>query len=187
MSQRTPSSVLDEYLVIESQLGDSSAFARLVERWHPSLVRYAYHFTRDGEAARDVVQESWMVVVRSLRSLRDPARFRAWALRIVANKSRDWVRREQARGRAVRSAGVAAPGDEPTAPNDEATSADDRVQRVRAGLDELKANQRLVLSWFYFERMSVREIAEALSVPVGTVKSRLFHARNALRTRLEET
>ena len=177
MSHRKPSSVLDEYLVVESQLGDSAAFARLVERWHSSLVRYAYHFTQDAEAARGV---------RGLRSLRDPARFRGWALRIVANKARDWVRREQARGRVARSAEAAAPRDEPTGMNAEAASPDDRVQRVRAGLDELEPNQRLVLSWFYLEEMSVREIAEALAVPVGTVKSRLFHARNALRTRLEE-
>ena len=120
-----------------------------------------------------------MAVLRGLKSLRDPARFRTWALRIVANKARDWVRREQARGRVVRRAerssvaGYSAP-------------MSDAVGRVRTGLDELEPNQRLVLSWFYLEEMSVREIAEALAVPVGTVKSRLFHARNALRTRLEE-
>ena len=180
MSERTPSSVLDEYLVVQSQLGDSVAFTHLVERWHPSLLRYAYHFTQDGEAARDVAQESWMAVVRGLRSLRDPARFRAWALRIVANKARDWVRREQARRVATRHAEVAAT-------NGTSTPANDAIQRVRAGLGELEPNQRLVLTWFYVEEMSVREIADALSVPVGTVKSRLFHARNALRTRLEET
>ncbi|NIR42695.1 MAG: sigma-70 family RNA polymerase sigma factor, partial [Gemmatimonadetes bacterium] len=67
-------------------------------------------------------------------------------------------------------------------PNREA----DAMQRVRAGLTELNPRQRLILTWFYLEEMSVREIADALSIPVGTVKSRLFHARNALRARLEE-
>lgn len=120
-----------------------------------------------------------MAVLRGLRSLRDPARFRAWALRIVANKARDWVRREQARGRVAGSA-------QHPPPAAHSTSMTDAISRVRAGLDELEPNQRLVLSWFYLEEMSVREIAEVLALPVGTVKSRLFHARNALRTRLEE-
>ncbi|NIR42694.1 MAG: RNA polymerase sigma factor, partial [Gemmatimonadetes bacterium] len=92
MNERTPASVLDEYLVVESQLGDRVAFARLVDRWHARLLRHAYHYTQDGEAARDVAQESWIAVVRGLRSLEDPARFRAWVLRIVANKARDWIR-----------------------------------------------------------------------------------------------
>ncbi len=179
MNERTPASVLDEYLVVESQLGDRVAFARLVDRWHARLLRHAYHYTQDGEAARDVAQESWIAVVRGLRSLEDPARFRAWVLRIVANKARDWIRRERARRSATRRAEVVATGDEP---NREA----DAMQRVRAGLTELNPRQRLILTWFYLEEMSVREIADALSIPVGTVKSRLFHARNALRARLEE-
>ena len=180
MSERTPSSVLTEYLVVRSQLGDSSAFAQLVERWHARFVRQAHHFTQDGDAARDVAQESWMAVMRGLKSLQDPARFRAWALRIVANKARDWVRREQSRRRANQRAQV-------VESDNQATLVSNPVRRVRAGLDELEPSQRLVLVWFYLEEMSVREIAEALSVPVGTVKSRLFHARSALRAHLEET
>ena len=95
MSQRTPSSALDEFLIVQSQLGDSEAFTQLVERWHPRLLRHAYHLTQDREAAGDVAQESWMAIVRGMGSLRDPARFRAWALRIVANKARDWIRRKK--------------------------------------------------------------------------------------------
>ena len=121
-----------------------------------------------------------MAVMRGLRSLKDPARFGAWALRIVANKGRDWVRREQSRRRADQRSQV-------VGSDSEATGVADPLRRVRAGLDELEPKERLVLTWFYLEEMSVREIAEALSVPVGTVKSRLFHARSALRARLEET
>jgi RNA polymerase sigma-70 factor (ECF subfamily) len=180
MNERTPSAVLDEYLVVQCQLGDSGAFRRLVERWHPRLLRRAHHLTQDDEAARDVAQEAWMAVVRGLSSLRDPAHFGAWALRIVANKSRDWVRREQARRSAARRAEV-------SVLQDAGTEVADVRQRLRAGLDELAPNQRLVLKWFYLEERSVGEIADKLSVPAGTVKSRLFHARNALRLRLEET
>jgi RNA polymerase sigma-70 factor (ECF subfamily) len=60
------------------------------------------------------------------------------------------------------------------------------VARIRAGIARLEPDQRLILSWFYLEDMPLRDIAEALSIPVGTVKSRLFHARAALRARLME-
>lgn len=176
----TTDDILDEVLVVQSQLGDAAAFARLVRRWQGRVLRRARHLTGDREAAEDVAQESWMAVIRGLRSLRDPARFPAWTLQIVANKSRDWVRREGARRRATgRAEG------EPATP---AAEPDARlVKRVREGLAELDPAPRSVLRWFYLEGRSVAEIADVLDIPAGTVKSRLFHARDALRARLEET
>jgi RNA polymerase sigma factor (sigma-70 family) len=179
MSERTATTVLDEYLVLQSQLGDAAAFARLVRRWQARIVRHAHSFTRDAEAAKDVAQESWMAIVRGLRALHDPAHFRAWALRIVSNKARDWVRREGARRRAAR-------GLEAELATGVAGAPAGALERVRASLAALEPGQRLILRCFYLEEMSVREIARTLDIPAGTVKSRLFHARNALRARLEE-
>lgn len=180
MGERTATTVLDEYLVLQSQLGDAAAFARLVRRWQARILRHAHYFTRDPEAAKDVAQESWMAIVRGLRSLRDPAHFRAWALRIVSNKARDWVRREGARRRAAHGLEAELAVGEPAAHAGV-------LERARAGLAALEPGQRLVLRCFYLDEMSVGEIARALGIPAGTVKSRLFHARNALRARLKET
>jgi RNA polymerase sigma-70 factor (ECF subfamily) len=178
--ERTADAVLDEYLVVRCQLGDAQALGHLVRRWQHRIVRHAHHYTNDPEAAQDVAQESWMAIVRGLRSLRDPARFPAWALRIVANKSRDWVRREGARRRAVGRVDA----DDPPAPDDARAAA---VARVRAALSELEPGRRALLRSFYLEGMSVARIAEDLGIPEGTVKSRLSNARAALRARLEET
>jgi RNA polymerase sigma factor (sigma-70 family) len=60
------------------------------------------------------------------------------------------------------------------------------VTTIRGAVARLEPEQRLILSWFYLEDMPLRDIAEALSIPVGTVKSRLFHARAALRASLTE-
>ncbi len=171
--------VLDELLVIRCQGGDVRALELLARRWHPRLLRDATYLTGDAEAARDVAQEAWIGIARGVRWLQDPARFRSWAHRIVVHKSRDWIRRERAKRRAVqRVADLAeAPGAEQ--PRDD-------IACLRASLAELPADQRTVLSWFYLEEMSVREIAAALSIPAGTVKSRLYHARNALRKCLKE-
>jgi RNA polymerase sigma-70 factor (ECF subfamily) len=176
---RTPSEVLDEYLVLRGQAGEAEAFRLLVERWQPRLLGHAFRYTRSGDAARDVTQESWMAIVKGLSRLEDPTRFRAWAYRIVANKARDWVRREQVRRRVAGSA----PAPEPVDPR---ADAEDDVTTVRRALMRMDPEQRLVLSWFYLEDMPLRDVADALSIPVGTVKSRLFHARAALRASLEE-
>lgn len=170
------SRALDEYLVVESQLGSSEAFTALVRRWHGSLVLSAEAFTKDHEAALEVAQESWIGIIRGLRRLRDPRRFRAWALRIVANKARDWIRREQSR-RAVAAE---------ARPEGERTATDRDLERVQDGLAALEPVARALLRRYYLEGCSVADIAVELGVPEGTVKSRLHNARNQLRLRLEE-
>lgn len=179
MKNRTPSEVIDEYLVLHGQAGEPEAFRRLVERWQPRLLSHALRYTRNRDAARDVTQDSWVAIIKGISRLDDPTRFRAWAYRIVANKARDWVRREQARRRAAAGAPAAATAAE-------AMAAKGDVARIREGIAQLEPDQRLILSWFYLEDMSLRDIAEALSIPVGTVKSRLFHTRAALRASLTE-
>jgi RNA polymerase sigma-70 factor (ECF subfamily) len=96
---------------------------------------------------------------------------------IVANKSRDWVRREQSR-RGV--AAAAHPDGHPHA------APDHDLERVRDGLAALGPDQRNLLRSYYLESRSVAEIASELGIPEGTVKSRLHTARNQLRLRLEE-
>jgi RNA polymerase sigma factor (sigma-70 family) len=185
---RAAGRVLDEYLVVRSQLGDADAFAELVRRWNARLRRHAAFLTRDGEAAKDVVQESWLAIVRGLGSLHDPGRFRAWAHRIVANKARDWVRREDVRRRAARAMELRPALAQPARParSSDPAAPGGPIDVLRAGLAALEPEKRHVLTLFYLEEMSVAEIAEALDVPAGTVKSRLFHARQALIARLKE-
>ena len=171
--------VCDEYLVARCQTGDDDAFELLVKRWYPRMLGLAMQHTGDAEAAQDVVQEGWLGIVAGLASLRDPARFRPWAYRIVLNKARDWVRWRESRRRLARET-------EASERIERAGSLTDIVGRVRAGLDELDPDHRLILRWYYLEEMSVGEIAEVLTIPPGTVKSRLYHARQKLRDQIQE-
>jgi len=170
---------LEELLVLRCQDGEAEALEALARLWHPRLLQHAARLTGDREAARDVAQEVWMAIARGIGRLEDPARFRGWAYRIAVHKSRDWIRREQGRRRALRRA--AESGERETSRGDS-----EAEQRVKATLRALSAEHRTILSWYYLDEMSVREIAEVLSVPEGTVKSRLFYARRALRECLEE-
>ena len=165
-----------ELLVLRAQDGDRQAMAALVDHWHMRLWRYALHMTGDAEASVEVMQEAWLAIVRSLRRLDDPARFGSWAYRIVGHKCSDWLR-QRVRGRATIQALRTDPPAEDT-PQGEPT---DEIDQLREGLAQLEPGQRAVLSMFYLDDMSIQEIADACSVPSGTVKSRLFYARNHLK------
>ncbi len=180
---RTHEDIQDELLVIQCQEGDGEALKTLIARWQPRLGRFAWRLTGEREAARDVVQDAWLAIVRGIRRLDDPARFRAWAYRIVSNKCADWIRRRAAQRSATRDMGNAAA---PSSMEDgSATESSGEVARLREALKELPDQQRAILSLHYLDGMGIAEIAEVIGVPVGTVKSRLHQARNRLKETLD--
>ncbi|MDP1631920.1 MAG: RNA polymerase sigma factor [Caulobacter sp.] len=170
--------VLDEYLVVLAADGSRPALAQLVGRWSPRLLRHAARTLGDAEAARDVVQDAWVAALKGLTRLDDPARFPAWIYAIVTRRCVDLIR---SGGRARRlSAGLSA---EPQV-NGSGGAADLGLD-LTAALARLPADQRLVASLFYGEDLDIEAIAAIAGVPAGTVKSRLHHARAALKTSLE--
>ncbi|MHC4217223.1 MAG: RNA polymerase sigma factor [Planctomycetota bacterium] len=180
---RSREDILDEWLVFRIQEGDTEALRELVSRWNPKLWRHARRLIGETDAAADALQDAWLAIVRGLPRLRDPAVFRSWAYRIVSRRCADWIRRRQ-RDRAMNQGAPADPAEAP-APAGTPASASDDIAAVRQAIRELPADHRLVLSLHYLEGLSVREIACALDIPAGTVKSRLHHARNILRETLE--
>ncbi len=184
--RRTQEDIEDELLVLKCQDGDGEALEVLVARWQPRLVRLAWRLTAEREAARDVVQDAWLAIVRKLKRLDDPARFRPWAYRIVTNKCADWTRRRVAQRKAAKDLQSAAAEPKHGDPSTVTDSADEAA-RLRHAVTQLPDEQRAILSLHYLDEMSVAQIAEVLGVPVGTVKSRMFHARNRLRQTLERT
>jgi RNA polymerase sigma factor (sigma-70 family) len=172
-----PEQVLDEYLVILAQGGSGIALVRLVNRWTPRLRRFATRTLGRAESAQDVVQDTWLAAIRGLRGLNDAASFPGWIYGIARRKSIDALRAEQRRRR-LSSRIETDPGATTTEEiNLEAGQALD----LEAALKHLPREQREVVILFYGEDLGVAEIATALSVPAGTVKSRLFHARQLLR------
>ena len=161
--------LVDEILVMDCQSGNARAMEKLISRWQRRLWGYAYHLTGNSEAAWDITQESWLGIIKGLRKLHDPARFRPWAYKIVTNKASDWIRKKKAT-KYIRIEEIQ----------------DQQVQEPKeAGLKELleklDMRKRAVLSLYHFEQFSVREISIALNIPKGTVKSRLHVARKELK------
>jgi len=177
--------IVNELLVLRSQGGDPAAFEDLARRWQPRFLRLARRLTQSPDA-REVVQEAWLAIVRGLRRLDDPARFGPWALRIVAHKSTDWIRRRQ-KDRSLDERVAREPLPQPSSSAIEERARAQGVALLRQALPNLSCDHRAVLEFFYLKSFSVQAIAEHLGISPGTVKSRLFHARRTLRATLEES
>jgi RNA polymerase sigma-70 factor (ECF subfamily) len=165
-----------------SQAGSIEALDGLARRWTPRLLRYAARVlgaTGDStEAARDVVQETWIGAIRGLRGLRDPAHFPAWIYGIATRKCADAIRANVRRRR--REEGTEA-GD--TVKSEPRLTSEQQIDLATA-IRGLPPIHRAALHLFYREELSVDEIASVLGIPAGTVKSRLHHAREALKRQL---
>ena len=171
--------ILDEYLVASAKAGDRAAFALLARRWHTRLVAHAWRLSGDPELARDAAQTGWGEIVAGIARLKDERAFPAWAYRIVSRAVARQIGKA-VRGRALTDALAHEPASDPADPG-AAIDAD----RLRAAVRALPAAQRAAVALFHFEGLSVAEVAVALDVPAGTVKTRLMHARLKLRAVFE--
>jgi RNA polymerase sigma-70 factor (ECF subfamily) len=173
--------IYDELLVLRCQEGDGLAFEELVDRWQERLWRHAWRLLGDEEASWDVLQESWLGISRGIQRLADPAAFRSWAYRIVSNKCGDWIRREQKRRSEDREYVEKCEED-----RWERIAEGAKVASLREALLQLSGKDKAILSLRYEEAFDTGEIAAVLGIPAGTVKSRLYNAREKLKAIVEE-
>lgn len=174
---RKAEDILDELLVIRAQDGDKQAFSLLFRKWNGLVRHKAYRITSDYDGAKDVAQECWLAIAGSLRRLQDPAKFRGWIGQIIHNKSIDWIR-SASKSRDLQNqyeTEMKVPSDGPLS-----SEGSEPVTLLRMALAKLTDIQRSILTLFYLERLTVKELSSVLDIPVGTVKSRLFKARRAL-------
>lgn len=168
--------IVEEYLVISAQMGDRDALERLVALRGPRLLAHATRLMGNKDEARDALQDAWIDIMRGLPSLVDPAAFPAWATRIMTRRCAKAIgsniKRRELKQELIASA-------EHIPPIEDAWPED--AQAVRHAIATLPAGQRAAIALFYLEEMSVAEVSVALDIPIGTVKTRLMHARKKLK------
>ncbi len=171
-----------EYLVVRAKAGDRNGFNLLAEHYQKRLLAFAMRLTGEGEMARDAVQDAWADIVRGLGWLSDARLFNAWAYKIVSRRCADQIRKAHRR-RKTTSAYAAEPRPI-AAPADNAEQSSDR-KAILALIQSLPDEQRMAMVLFYTDDLGIAEIAHITGVPVGTVKTRLLHGRNKIRSKLE--
>ena len=169
---------LQRELVEAAQDGDHEAFEALASAAVDRLYAVARLVLGDAHQAEDAVQEALVRAWQSLPELRDPERWEAWLHRLLANACADEGRRRKRQSMEVRMVRF-----EP-ATADPARSVDDQDQLDR-GFQRLRDDQRTAVVLHLYLGLSVPEVADALGVPVGTAKSKIHYAVEALRAALE--
>ncbi len=174
------SDVTDADLARRAAAGDGDAFGALVERYGPAARRVARAVLGPGDDADDAVQDGCIAAWRAIDRFDQARSFRPWLMRIVANAALDLLRRRKVRRASAVPETVEAGGIPPDRAADSALVRD----RLRQALTELPERQRIAVVLFDAEGYGHADIAEVLSVPEGTVRSYVFHARRALRRAL---
>jgi RNA polymerase sigma-70 factor, ECF subfamily len=170
---------VDRLLVEQAQRGDEDAFEALVRATGDRCVGIAHRILRDVDLAEDAVQSAYVSAWRDLRSLREPDRFEAWLHRTLARACYEEARKSRRYAANIR----ALPTESSFAPDDVLTVVDrDQLDR---GIRRLSVEQRAVLVFHHYLGLTLPEVADRLDIPIGTAKSRLHHATNAMRAALD--
>jgi RNA polymerase sigma-70 factor (ECF subfamily) len=180
VSTHSPSDArADELLAIRCALGERQAFDALIARWHEPLWRYLRRLSGSDDAAADLTQDTWLRVMRGVSRLREPASLRPWLFGIARRVAMDRLRVQYAQ----KLDAEVVLDELPAAVADTALESD--LATLDATLASLPIRERETLALFYLRELTIDEIAALLAVPAGTVKSRLFRARQLLRRELE--
>jgi RNA polymerase sigma-70 factor (ECF subfamily) len=170
---------VDRDLVEAARRGDREAYADLIRVRGDRLFAVAQRILRDVDRTEDAVQDALVIAWRDLPGLRDPDRFDAWLYRLLVRSCVAEAKRERRLSATVRIL----PLDIPAASDDYLSVADrDELDR---GFRRLSPEQRAILVLRHFAGLETAEIAEAMAIPVGTVRSRLHHAHRAMRAALD--
>lgn len=171
--------LIEQMLILRCQMGDRDAFTDLIERYQRPLRYFISRLLDDAQASEDILQDTWLTVIGRISSLKKPNAFSIWLYRIARNKVYHQLRKKKVWSELNENV---------TAPNefeDETISLED-VAKVHECLTKLRPEHKEVLMLRFLERMSYQQIAEVLSCNPGTVKSRVYYAKLALKKELEK-
>jgi RNA polymerase sigma-70 factor, ECF subfamily len=171
-----------QLLVLRCQAGDAQAFSALLERFGPRTQRYLRSLL--GDDADDAQQEVWIAVYRSVARLANPAGFRTWLFTITRHRALDYLRKRRRHEALIEDVVADVPmGDAADEGGDDAPD----LAHMETAMVELPLAQREVLLLRFRDEMTYAEIAVITGCPLGTVKTRIHHARRNLRRLLNRS
>ncbi len=159
--------------------GDEGAFEKLFRCYAPRIFRFALSYLNDRSYAEEVVQETMIAVWKSAKSYKEQSQVSSWILGIARNKALDRARARQREPELLqerldrRMSMRATP--------EQIVRRETQVERVRAALDRLSPEHREVIMLAFYNDLSYSEIAQILNCPEGTVKSRVYYAKEQLK------
>ncbi len=172
--------------------GDPGAFDELVSRYEKRVFNFAYRITGNYHDAWDVAQEAFLRVFHSIHTFRGDAVFTTWIYRIITNVYLDERKKSKSHRQTsldeyidLEENSVSRQIEDDGPAPDEIVENRERDRVVQEAINSLPEYQRMIVTLYHMQHRSYEEIAEILQLPIGTVKSRLNRARQALQEKLE--
>jgi RNA polymerase sigma-70 factor (ECF subfamily) len=188
-------SIQEARLIEACREGNASAFNLLVWRWERPLFNFVYKHVGDAALAQDLVQETFVRVVKSIGQYEHRGSFSTWVFRVAVNLCKDHLRKKRIPVVSLHDYYTTETGEkvfvrdrvaDEEARTDEAVERQEREKLVRRLLDGISEEQRAVILLKEYQALTFAEIAEVLDVPEGTVKARLYRGLRAMRAQLEQ-
>jgi RNA polymerase sigma-70 factor (ECF subfamily) len=174
-------SITDTELLRQVAAGDEAAFAELYDLYAPAVYNYLLRLVNESTVAEEILQEVFLAMWQSAHRFREEAKVKTWLFRIAHHQAVSWLRRTRA---------VLWPDDDLEDEEhdhiEEHLTRSWQIDQVRAALARLSPNHRAVIELTFVQGLSYSEIAEVMSCPIGTVKSRMSYALRHLNTLLIE-
>ena len=171
--------LIEQVLLLRCQIGDKDAFAELIERYQKPLRYFISRLLDDEAVAEDVIQDTWLSVIKKIHGLREAEAFPTWLYRIARNKVYQQLRRNKRTFELDENLAVANDVEE------NIFSADDAA-KIHRCLAKLKPVHKEVVLLRFLEQMSYEQIAKVIGCNIGTVRSRIHYAKLALRKEMEK-
>lgn len=183
---------MDQELVLRVQRGDKKAFDMLVIKYQYKIIQLVNRYVKDPYESQDVAQEAFVKAYRALANFRGDSTFYTWLYRIAINSAKNYLlnnsRRDPNYDMEIQDAerlenlpqlqGLVTP--------ERLLMNDQMMEALKSAIDSLPDEMRIAICLREFDGMSYEEIAEAMSCPVGTVRSRIFRAREAIDQKLSD-
>ncbi len=167
----------DGFLVDQYKSGVITVLPILVKRWHKKFCEKAYWVTKDKDLAKDIAQDCWVTIIAKIDSLESSNSFKSWAFRIVYTKAIDSLKLKNKSNKDLKTITREEYAEEYTEDNKS------NIKKVLLkAIQDLPKEKQDVIMLFYVEEYSLKEISAFLKIPIGTVKSRLFQAREKLKS-----
>lgn len=181
---------LDEELVLRVQQGDKAAYDLLVLKYQHKIIQLVNRYVKDPNDAQDVAQEAFIKAYRALGNFRGESAFFTWLYRIAINTAKNYLM-SRSRRSADSQVDVQDAEQIEKAPQLQGMETPERlllnqeiVETIKTAIAKLPEEMRIAIMLREFEGMSYEEIAQAMDCPVGTVRSRIFRAREAIDSKL---
>jgi len=189
-SQIRASEQLDQDLVLRVQQGDKSAYDLLVIKYQHKIIQLVNRYIKDPSEAQDVAQEAFIKAYRALGNFRGESAFYTWLYRIAINTAKNYLV-SRARRNSDYQVDIQDAEQIENAPQLQGMETPDRllsnqeiVETIKSAIENLPEEMRVAIMLREFEGLSYEEISVAMDCPVGTVRSRIFRAREAIDSKL---